>query len=411
MKRFLLPVLILFLIIILLPPVRAEEETDASESVEAGEDARTVPDPSIRFIPEDSLPLPSEKYPMTEKRGFAFGGAIVSEIPLSRVWVTVSDENGQVLLQEEDEPDPEDPAAVSFPLRDATYPFEDESLSARTDFASLRPGNYVFTLKAASEAAGEVLLYTSPFTVTGTNAVHTLIPNDLRGTYLSASAYLGEGALPFTYRTGDYGQIFVDGSWMYQNLVLIDTPFNEQWRVNKAAAESFKEAIRYLQDTYIHVDGKWDSGIIRLNRLIRSYNGPFIGREEENTPFLSPHVLGLAVDLNTSTGLNGPVSDNWDTFCREISENLIYNGIREKNGLRYYDFTYIGNWGTEFSRVPTILQNYLLYELAFYRAGFFWGVYYEHTCDASHFGLGEYDPAVHSDSPLALRKVFEYIDP
>ena len=32
------------------------------------------------------------------------------------------------------------------------------------------------------------------------------------------------------------------------------------------------------------------------------------------------------------------------------------------------------------------------------------------TCDASHFGLGEYDPDVHTNSPLALRKVFEYID-
>ena len=81
-----------------------------------------------------------------------------------------------------------------------------------------------------------------------------------------------------------------------------------------------------------------------------------------------------------------------------------------ENGYRYYDFTYIGTWGTEYEKVPTIIQNYLLYELAFYRAGFFWGVYYDHTCDARHFGLGEYDPAVHSDSPLALRKVFEYID-
>ena len=121
-------------------------------------------------------------------------------------------------------------------------------------------------------------------------------------------------------------------------------------------------------------------------------------------------MLGLCVDLNRNLGLNDAVPENWPVFCREISEHLVYNGIREKKGLRYYDFTYIGSWGTAYAGVPTILLNYLLYELAFYRAGFFWGVYYDHTCDASHFGLGEHDPEVHSSSPLALRKVFEYID-
>ena len=116
------------------------------------------------------------------------------------------------------------------------------------------------------------------------------------------------------------------------------------------------------------------------------------------------------MDLNGSIGLNDAAPDNWAVFCREISENLIYNGIREKGGYRYYDFTYIGDWGTAYANVPTIIQNYLLYELAFFRAGFFWGVYYDHTCEAKHFGLGEYDPNLHTDSPLALRKVFEYID-
>ena len=116
------------------------------------------------------------------------------------------------------------------------------------------------------------------------------------------------------------------------------------------------------------------------------------------------------MDLNQNIGPNIAAPDNWAVFCKEISENLIYNGIQTNNGYSYYDFTYVGNWGQAYERVPTIVQNYLLYELAFYRAGFFWGVYYDHTCDASHFGLGEYDPSVHSDSPLALRKVFEYID-
>ena len=398
MKRFLSLVLILPLLLALLPSARAEE----------GE--RAASDPAIRLVPEESLPLPCEEYRLTEKRRFAFGGTVVSEAPLAWVSVTIADETGQVLQQVEASIDPQAETATCFPLWDKTYPFEDESLSARTDFASLKPGRYTFTLRAANDAAGEVTLYSAPFIVEKTTALHTLIPNDLRGTYGSMAAYLGEDALPFTYQTGTFGQIMIDHVWSSRNAVEISTPFDAPWRVNKAAEEPFRQAISYLRNTYVHVGGKWDSGILRLSHLVASYNGPFIPREEEGTPFLSPHVLGLSVDLNGSIGLNDAVPDNWAVFCREISENLIYNGIREKGGYRYYDFTYIGDWGTAYANVPTIIQNYLLYELAFFRAGFFWGVYYDHTCEAKHFGLGEYDPNLHTDSPLALRKVFEYID-
>lgn len=397
MKRWFSAWLILLLLCPLLPPAWAEEGKKAA------------PDPAIYLVPEENLPLPCEEYHLTEKRDFIFGGTVVSEAPLTSVSVTISDGAGQVLQHIQAETDPADERATSFPLWDRTYPFEDDSLSARTDFASLTPGQYTFTLQAANHT-GEVTLYSSPFTVEKATALHTLIPNDLRGTYGTMAAYLGEGVLPFTYQTGTFGQIMIDHVWSSRNSAEISTPFDGPWKVNKAAQEPFKKAISYLRNTYVHVGGKWDSGIVRLDQLVASYNGPFIPREEEGTPFLSPHVVGLAVDLNGTIGLNDAAPDNWAVFCQEISENLIYNGIREKKGYRYYDFTYIGAWGTAYANVPTIIQNYLLYELAFFRAGFFWGVYYDHTCDAKHFGLGEYDPAIHSDSPLALRKVFEYID-
>ena len=398
MKRWILACLILLLALSLLPLARAEEGDG------------TAPDPTIYLVPEDDLPLPCPEYHLTEKRGFVFGGTVVCDVPLTGVSVTIGDQNGQVLQLVEAAIEADDEDAACFPLWDRTYPFEDDSLSARTDFASLKPGEYTFTLKAANALVGEVTLYTAPFTVEKATALHTLIPNDLRGTWSAAEAYLGQGVLPFTYRTGTFGQIQIDSSWVSRNMVEINTPFDGPWKVNEAAREPFQKAVEYMRNTYIHVGGKWDSGVMRLGNLVASYTGPYVAREESYTPFLSPHVLGLAVDLNGGIGLNDAVPDIWPTFCKEISENLIYNGIREKNGYRYYDFTYIGTWGTAYERVPTIIQNYLLYELAFYRAGFFWGVYYEHTCDAKHFGLGEYDPEIHSDSPLALRKVFEYID-
>ena len=413
MKRFLTLALILLLASSLLPPAWAAEgsgpaPTAAPSSAETPEPSPT-PDPAIRFEPEAGLPLPCPEYRLTEKRPFVFGGTVMSEVPLTRVAVIVSDEAGDVLLEAEAVIDAEDETATCFPLWDRTFPFENRSLSARIDFAALKPGTYVFTLKAANGVAGKTVLYTAPFTVERTTALHTLIPNDLRDTYPAMAAYVGDDTLPFTYQSGTYNQIWVDNGWIVRNTTTIDTPFGNSWRVNKAAEEPFRQAVEYMRTTYVHVGGRWNSGVIRLSRLVRSYNGPFIGRQEENSPFLSPHVLGLAVDLNPG-GPNEAVPDNWATFCTEISENLIYNGIQEQNGLKYYDFTYIGAWGAAYERVPTIIQNYLLYELAFYRAGFFWGVYYDHTCDASHFGLGEYDPEIFGDSPLALRKVFEYID-
>jgi len=413
MKRFLSLALILLLASSLLPPAWAAEGSGpaptAAPTSEETPESSPEPDPAIRFLPEEGLPLPCPEYNLTEKRPFAFGGTVVSEVPLIRVAVAVSDEAGSVLLEAEATPDGEDETALRYPLWDKTFPFEDGSLSARIDFASLKPGTYTFTLKAENEMAGEVVLYTAPFTVERTTALHTLIPNDLRNTYPAMAAYAGLDTLPFTYRTGTYNQIWVDNGWIARNTTSIDTPFGDDWRVNKAAEEPFRQAVRYMRTTYVHVGGRWNSGVVRLSRLVRAYGGPFIGRQEENSPFLSPHVLGLAVDLNPG-GPNEAVPENWDTFCREISENLLYNGIKEQNGLKYYDFTYIGTWGAAYERVPTVIQNYLLYELAFYRAGFFWGAYYDHTCDASHFGLGEYDPEIFSDSPLALRKVFEYID-
>ena len=147
MKRFLSLALILLLLCPLLPPARAEEGDEPA------------PDPTIYLVPEDDLPLPCPEYVLTEKRDFVFGGTVVCDVPLTGVSVTIGDENGQILQREEDKIEAEDEDAACFPLWDRTYPFEDDSLSARTDFAALKPGTYTFTLNAANDVVGEVTLY------------------------------------------------------------------------------------------------------------------------------------------------------------------------------------------------------------------------------------------------------------
>ena len=57
--------------------------------------------------------------------------------------------------------------------------------------------------------------------------------------------------------------------------------------------------------------------------------------------------------------------------------------------------------------VPETVINYLLYELAFYRAGFQWGHYYISTSDGMHFTLTD-NIRISHDGNDGLRKVFEY---
>ena len=91
----------------------------------------------------------------------------------------------------------------------------------------------------------------------------------------------------------------------------------------------------------------------------------------------------------------------------------IYTADGSNDTVENFNFTYTGTakpWSEQRTKVPEPLMNYLLYELAFYRAGFSWGVYYPHTSDAMHFSLSELSPSLFEEGEYAMRKVFEYID-
>ena len=78
--------------------------------------------------------------------------------------------------------------------------------------------------------------------------------------------------------------------------------------------------------------------------------------------------------------------------------------------MLYYDYTYTGDsllW--VYRNIPETVINYLLYELAFYRAGFQWGHYYVSTSDGMHFTLTD-NIRISHDGNSGLRKVYEYIE-
>ncbi|MEZ4509046.1 MAG: M15 family metallopeptidase [Eubacteriales bacterium] len=138
----------------------------------------------------------------------------------------------------------------------------------------------------------------------------------------------------------------------------------------------------------------------------------YVPRFQSNLGYISHHTLGTAIDVNDDMYPNKNKSSNHDIIGDDVKNHLVYNGIQtDETGVRYYDFTYDGSYPARYLKVPKTIVNYLLYELAFFRAGFEWGYYYETTCDAMHFMLTENDINRHMHSDIGLRKVYAYIEP
>jgi hypothetical protein len=107
-------------------------------------------------------------------------------------------------------------------------------------------------------------------------------------------------------------------------------------------------------------------------------------------------------------GANDNIKENIALINDEVGNYLTYNGIKEEDGVSYYDYSYSGDYSLwVYKNIPESVVNYLLYELAFYRAGFQWGHYYVSTSDAMHFTLTD-NIRISHDGNEGLRKVYEY---
>jgi len=162
---------------------------------------------------------------------------------------------------------------------------------------------------------------------------------------------------------------------------------------------------------HVRVSGtNGDSGVLLLSDLIDTYNGSYCSRFTTSEKSISHHAFGTATDLNGGMGVNDNLKENNAVINTEVGEKLTYNGTKTEEGVSYYDFTYSGDsllW--VFQNVPETVINYLLYELAFYRAGFEWGHYYISTSDGMHFTLTD-NIRISHDGNKGLRKVFEYTE-
>ena len=297
-------------------------------------------------------------------------------------------------------------------LVDRTFPKNgNNSLTYKVKFEELSTGSYTFWLYAKNTANSDVLLSYSSFKVVH-NDWNRLISNNLRNNYVYALSFFGsrdEFMFRYKWKSSTGRDIEVEAGWDEKHIVSVINPNGKKWYVHKKAAQYYEQAINYLTTTYVHVGGTYDSGVVTLWSLVASFDGTLNHRFVSDRTFISHHAFGTAIDLNASMDANVNSLSNRNLIKNEVQNHLVYNGIKEKNGRRYYDFTYNGSHSSTYNNVPTTIINYLLYELAFFRAGFNWGYYYVHTCDAMHFGLSEMSADIHNTSWRSLRKVYSYI--
>ncbi len=398
-------------------PVEEMVVQDANDP--ANNPAHTAEPLSISYTAQQGFSLPTGVL----EYGFDYDipGTIVSNYPLEQVRATVTSESGEVIIDE----------SVRFDASDNVYEYrlheegrrrQSETLSDLCDLTYLMPGNYNLYLTAKTVNSDEAHeMAQTEFELEKTQYV-TLTEEYFSDSYDIALEFFGGDEEKFLF---DYippieeRDITTDPAWFREYIVRLPDFMNEPLYVHVDARQNFEDLIDFLETTRLRVTTPGDSsqtdsdstpvsvdtGIIKLSDLVQSYDGGYVSRFTSSLKLVSHHAFGTAIDLNASIIPNTYDLSNREILRNDVENHLEYNGIKEENGVKYYDFTYTGEWDEFYAGVPATCLNYLLYELAFYRAGFSWGYYYESVCDAMHYTLTEKELSLHDDG---LRKVYEY---
>lgn len=397
-----------------LPPTPVPTDTPAptpepTATPEPTPEPTPTPEP-MKFTASEDLPLPDESSQIQKGRYFWVDGVVTAPSPLRSVTGRIVDSKGKTVMEGVKTFDPAENVR-EYQLLDVTFSKDIDCVSEALKFQSLALGKYTLQILAAEEGGEEQLLAEAPFQVTNQTWLQ-LQPNNLRNNYGKALEFFGSPEkFLFRYKPKSGStSVEVDSKWLKQYRAEAKGLNGKKWTVHVDAVPYFEQACRYMEDTYIHISGKgFDTGALRLSAVAAKMDGTMVRRFVGTGEFISHHSFGTAVDINAHYTSNKNKLANRERIYKEVTENLTYNGIVTVKGKQCYDFTYTGSARREVKNVPEPLMNYLLYELAFYRAGFSWGVYYPHTSDAMHFTLTELSPELFTDGPYAMRKVFSYI--
>ena len=357
------------------------------------------------------VPLPVDGQSLEKEWCYNLHGAIYSETALTSVTATLTPKDTG---KEQTVTVTFDPAndVRAWSIDEDWQTVEQSSLNDGLNFALCAAGSWTLTISATTAGSpSAVQLYSSTFNIEKVKA-HKLSQNLFDDNWDEAYAFFGgdTDSFLFTYYPKNSASsefISTDQAWVKKYIVK-----SSLGSVHAAAAPYFEKANEYLENTYVLINTpKYDvAKPIQLKALlVEGVGSPRVPRFQKNWEFISHHALGTAVDINEHIYPNTNHEENHALIGDDVRDCLTYDGIGEtETGQKYYEFTYTGTYKGYSKRVPNTILNYLLYELAFYRAGFSWGYYYETTCDAMHFMLSELSIVKHMDSDVGLRKVYEY---
>ncbi len=421
-------VAVCLLLLCVVLPLRARraamlESAPPAGAVSPSEMPATTPAPSpspapsapseLVFEADANAPLPRITDRLARGASYQLGGTVRSSYPLLSVTVSIDCDYNMDLFY---------PYAqtVTFDPADAVYAYsltgdqtqEGAPLSSLVDFSALHTGVHTLDILTTSTAqTTPVLLCETRFYVLSERWERFEKADFNNNSYATALAFFGdEERFLYRYQHVHARYTVADPDWENEYIVSFDAiEGGEPWRIHRDALPWYRQAAAYLGVVHARVSGtNGDSGVLPLTALIDTYNGSYLSRFTSSQKYVSHHAFGTATDLNGGMGVNDNTAENDPIIADEVGNKLAYNGIKEENGVSYYDFTYSGDsllW--TFRGIPETIINYLLYELAFYRAGFQWGYYYVSTSDAMHFTLTDNIRLSHDGSD-GLRKVFAY---
>lgn len=368
---------------------------------------------AIALTPCREVPLPNPDLIVSEHAQYNLHGLIVSEAPLTEISLSITTPNwtGRPYPLTAKVSIPPEANCTRYCL-DETEIGGGKPLNELVDFRTLKTGKHTIVLTASSTAAKDVKLYESNFRVTEAENRFPLQQYNFSDNYYAALRFFGYDTEKFmpTYSIkggGEEVMISTATEWRNANIVDTDTVFG---RVHIDAVPYFEQAQRYLETGYFRVESEGRDTKVRCLLDLIEDCGSYVPRFQNNGRYISHHSLGVCSDINNTSYPNLDIQTNHDLVGNDVRDKLSYNGIRtdEETGQKYYSFTYTGNYPRGVCRVPKTIVNYLLYELALYRAGFGWGFYYFNHCDAMHFTLTDTSPDRHDSPDGGLRKVFEY---
>ncbi|MEA4870078.1 MAG: M15 family metallopeptidase [Christensenella sp.] len=369
----------------------------------------------LTFDESEDAPMPVKSSRLVYGQGYKLRGTVQSNYPL----LTVSVEINCAYSEDPRYPYVQtvtfDPAkqVYSYPLDD-TLTKEGASLDSLVQFSALDVGIHTITLYATSEGqpVAEQIFQTT-FYILSNDWKTINRSNFSNNSYETAlNFFKDKAAFLYRYQWVDARYVVADPDWENTYIVSYDClPGREPWRIHISALPYYQTVSYYLNNVHVRVSGtNGDSGILLLRDLIDTYNGSYCSRFTSSEKSISHHAFGTATDLNGGMGANDNLKENIALINDEVKNKLVYNGIKSENNVLYYDYTYSGDsllW--VYQTIPETVINYILYELAFYRAGFQWGHYYVSTSDGMHFTLTD-NIRISHDGNDGLRKVYEYIE-